>query len=182
MKSISIYCRIIVITCLLIQTVSAQQVHEPAKAQLIKEWERAKAYTKEYLDAMPADKYSFKAQDSVRSFAGQMLHLASGNVFLASTGIGKERIWAGRNLEASASAQSKDSVTYLVMTSYDYVIDGIKSLDAYKLDEKVKDARNREETRIVWIQKAFEHQTHHRGQATIYIRLVGIKPPPEKLF
>ena len=77
MKSTSIYCRIIVITCLLIQTVSAQQVHEPAKAQLIKEWERAKAYTKEYLDAMPADKYSFKAQDSVRSFAGQMLHLDS---------------------------------------------------------------------------------------------------------
>ena len=182
MKSSSIYCRIIVITCLLIQTVSAQQVHEPAKAQLIKEWERAKAYTKEYLDAMPADKYSFKAQDSVRSFAGQMLHLASGNVFLASTGTGKDRIWTGRNLEASPSAQSKDSVTYFVMTSYDYVIDGIKSLDAYKLDEKVKNARNMEETRIVWIQKAFEHQTHHRGQATIYIRLVGIKPPPEKLF
>jgi len=182
MKSSSIYCRIIVITCLLIQTVSAQQVHEPAKAQLIKEWERAKAYTKEYLDAMPADKYSFKAQDSVRSFAGQMLHLASGNVFLASTGTGKDRIWTGRNLEASPSAQSKDSVTYFVMTSYDYVIDGIKSLDAYKLDEKVKNARNMEETRIVWTQKAFEHQTHHRGQATIYIRLVGIKPPPEKLF
>lgn len=181
MKLTSIYCRITVITCLLIQTVSAQ-VHEPAKAQMIKDWERAKAFTKEYLDAMPADKYSFKAQDSVRSFAGQMLHLASGNVFLSSTGTGKERIWAGRNLEASATAQTKDSVTYFVMTSYDYVIDGIKSLDAYKLDDKVKNSRNNEETRYVWIQKAFEHQTHHRGQATIYIRLVGIKPPNEKLF
>ena len=31
---------------------------------------------------MPADKYSFKANDSVRSFAQQMLHLAGGNVYL----------------------------------------------------------------------------------------------------
>ena len=30
--------------------------------------------------------------------------------------------------------------------------------------------------------KTFEHQTHHRGQATIYIRLQGIKPPEERLF
>jgi uncharacterized damage-inducible protein DinB len=30
--------------------------------------------------------------------------------------------------------------------------------------------------------KTFEHQTHHRGQTTIYIRLLGIRPPQEKLF
>jgi uncharacterized damage-inducible protein DinB len=30
--------------------------------------------------------------------------------------------------------------------------------------------------------KTFEHQTHHRGQTTIYIRTQGIKPPQEKLF
>ncbi|HET9745897.1 MAG TPA: DinB family protein [Chitinophagaceae bacterium] len=30
--------------------------------------------------------------------------------------------------------------------------------------------------------KAFEHQNHHRGQTTIYIRAQGIKPPEERLF
>jgi hypothetical protein len=38
------------------------------------------AYTVDYLNAMPADKYSFKATDSTRSFAQQMLHLAQANV------------------------------------------------------------------------------------------------------
>ena len=33
-----------------------------------------------------------------------------------------------------------------------------------------------------WMKKAFEHQTHHRGQCTIYLRMAGIAPPPEKLF
>ncbi len=39
------------------------------KAMLVKDWERAKAYTQDYMKTMPAAKYSFKAMDSVRSFA-----------------------------------------------------------------------------------------------------------------
>ncbi|MCW3088251.1 MAG: DinB family protein, partial [Sediminibacterium sp.] len=50
-----------------------------------------------------------------------------------------------------------------------------------KLGEHVKRGPY-DETRLAWIMKAFEHQTHHRGQATIYIRLQGIRPPAEKLL
>ena len=39
-----------------------------------------------------------------------------------------------------------------------------------------------EVTRFALMMKTFEHQTHHRGQTTIYIRLVGIRPPQERLF
>ena len=67
------------------------------------------------------------------------------------------------------------------MASYDFVIEGIKNLDASKFLERTGRG-NFMETRMTWILKAFEHQTHHRGQTTIYIRLVGIKPPNEKLF
>ena len=57
--------------------------NELLKQQLVKDWERAKAYTEEYLDAMPANKYNFQATDSVRSFAQQMLHLAQANAGMA---------------------------------------------------------------------------------------------------
>jgi uncharacterized damage-inducible protein DinB len=70
-----------------------------------------------------------------------------------------------------------------VITSYDYALDAIKNMDASKMAEKYKHPRrNLEETRLAWLLKAFEHQTHHRGQTTIYIRLAGIKPPNERLF
>lgn len=157
------------------------QFNESVKAQLVKEWQRARAYTLEYLDAMPKDKYGFKAQDSIRSFAQQMLHLAQDIVIMVSLGTGKERIWQGQILEQRPSAQSADSVRYFVKVGYDFGIDGIKNIDASKFEEKVKN-RNFEETRFAWLLKAFEHQTHHRGQTTIYIRLLGIRPPPEKLF
>jgi len=160
---------------------SQNSMNEAVKQQLVKDWERAKAYTKEYLDAMPKDKYDFRAQDSVRTFAQQMLHLAQANMGLSANGTGKDRIWQGRMLEQTKTAQSPDSVNYYVMASYDFAIDGIKNMDATKLEEKNKRG-NFDESRFAWLLKAFEHQTHHRGQTTIYIRLLGIKPPNEKLF
>jgi uncharacterized damage-inducible protein DinB len=154
---------------------------EDMKAQFIKDWERAKAYTIEYLNAMPADKYSFKAHDSIRSFAQQMLHLAQGNIGLVGTATGEFASFARANLEGSPTAQTKDSVMWYVTTSYDVAINGIKKLSTSAYGEKAK-FFNFEETKYAWLLKAFEHQTHHRGQTTIYIRLVGIKPPQEKLF
>ena len=43
---------------------------------LVKEWQRAKAYTKEYLDAMPENGYSLKPTKEMRTFSGQVLHLS----------------------------------------------------------------------------------------------------------
>src|SRR5471032_2261685 len=60
------------------------------QAQMVDEWKRAKVYTKEYLDAMPADGYGFKPTPEIRSFAQQMLHLADANYFFISTASGKK--------------------------------------------------------------------------------------------
>jgi uncharacterized damage-inducible protein DinB len=161
--------------------VANAQSPEDLKTQIIKDWERAKSYTQDYLNTMPADKYSFKATDSVRSFAQQMIHLAQGTVFIISTGAGSQPIFGERDIEHSAGAQSKDSVAYFVNASYDYAINTIKNLDVSKFTETAK-AFGMEMPRWIWLMKAFEHQTHHRGQTTIYIRLVGLKPPGERLF
>jgi uncharacterized damage-inducible protein DinB len=155
---------------------------EDIKAQMVKEWERAKAFTVDYLNTMPADKYSFKAMDSVRSFAQQMLHLAQGNLFLMSNATDqKPPAFLQADLEHSTTAGTKDSVMYYVTSSYDYCINVVKTSDINKWGEKKK-LFSYEETRFALMMKTFEHQAHHRGQATIYIRLVGVKPPNEKLF
>ncbi len=52
--------------------------------QLIKDWERAKVYTKEYLDVMPEEGYAFKPTPEMRSFADEMMHLANGNFGMAA--------------------------------------------------------------------------------------------------
>jgi uncharacterized damage-inducible protein DinB len=164
--------------------VNAQSLSADAiKAQMVKDWERAKAYTIDYLNTMPENKYSFKAVDSLRSFAMQMLHLASGNVFIMMNATGQPPLsWLSPDIENRATAQKKDSVTYYVTTSYDYCINAVKNFDSNKWGEKTKMFNTYEETRFALMNKTFEHQGHHRGQTTIYIRLQGIKPPQERLF
>lgn len=152
------------------------------KSQMVKDWERAKAYTVDYLNTMPAEKYSFKADDSIRSFAQQMLHLSQGNLLLMSTATGQPPLsFLQSDLEHSATAQKKDSVMYYITASYDYCISAVKNSDISKWSEKKK-IFGFEETTLALMMKAFEHQSHHRGQTTIYIRLQGIKPPQERLF
>src|SRR6187455_2879104 len=108
------YIVIIAFTILCLPHAGISQSNDSLKAQLIKDWQRAKDYTKLYLDKMPADKYGYRPLDSIRSFAEQMLHLAQGNVGLMANGIGKQPLFMGRNLEKTKSATTKDSVVYFV--------------------------------------------------------------------
>jgi uncharacterized damage-inducible protein DinB len=178
-KTIAVFTSILLITQL---SASAQNITgSDIKDQFIKDWERAKSYTLDYLNTMPADKYSFKAVDSIRSFAQQMLHLASGNVGLIQLASGAKADFPGRGLETSPTAQNKDSVVYYVTKSYDFAIQSVKDFDPAKFGETITLGNNKV-TRFALFEKAFEHQTHHRGQTTIYIRLQGIRPPNERLF
>jgi uncharacterized damage-inducible protein DinB len=162
---------------------SAQALsNDDLKKMMADDWVRAKAYTGEYLNTMPADKYSFKANDSTRSFAQQMLHLATANVFLMATANDQPPLpWVSFDLEKRTTAQSADSVMYYVNASYDYCLNAAKNSDVSKWKDKVT-LFGFETTKFGLLQKVFEHQTHHRGQTTIYIRLNNIKPPQEKLF
>ncbi|MGB8190846.1 MAG: DinB family protein [Chitinophagaceae bacterium] len=182
MKKLSLQLCFAVFAFLSVSKIQAQSL-EAVKAQMVKDWERAKEYTKEYLNTMPADKYSLKAQDSVRSFAQQMLHLAAANVFLMSNVSSEKPLaWLSFTLEKQAGAQSKDSVVYYVMSSYDYAINTVKNSVISQWGDVKKLFGRFDETKFAIMNKTFEHQTHHRGQTTIYIRLAGIKPPEEKLF
>mgnify|MGYP006148121445 FL=1 len=148
---------------------------------MVKDWERAKAYTKEYLDAMPAEGYALKPTAEMRSFAQQMLHLTDGNYGFASTATGVASP-VGMGESEKAADQSKENVTKLVMAGYDFVINSIKTMTPAQLNETTKLFGRFEMTKGKALEKCFEHQTHHRGQTTVYIRLASATPPQEKLF
>lgn len=149
--------------------------------EMVKEWERAKAYTKEYLDAMPESGYSLKPTPEMRSFAEQMLHLADANYGLVAAATGEKSPMGRGELEKN-SEKTKENVTNKVMESYDFVIDLVKKMTPAQLGEKIKLFDRFDLSREMALAKGFEHQTHHRGQTTVYLRLAGVKPPEEKLF
>lgn len=169
----------ILLTFLVLGAVSA--ISGQTVSDLTADWERAKAFTLEYLEAMPADKYGFKATPEVRSFAQQMLHLTDANYGFTATAAGIESPVAFGESEKTADI-SKPNVIKLVTAGYDFVIKGLQGLNDTQLKETVTLFDRFELTRGQAFAKLFEHQTHHRGQATIYLRLAGVTPPGEKLF
>ncbi len=163
---------------------SFHNANKPAERKdvIVAAWERAKAYTKEYLDAATEEVYSFKPTPEMRSFGEQMHHLAVDNYKITNAVVvGVASPSQFRDLEKE-TLKTKAEITKAVLESYDFVIAIIKGLDEAKLGNTVKMFNKWDTTVEDGLNKAFEHQTHHRGQTTVYLRLKGIKPPTEKLF
>jgi uncharacterized damage-inducible protein DinB len=149
---------------------------------LVKEWGRAKAYTKAYLDAMPDSGYSFKPTPEMRSFAEQMLHLTDGDYLLIPLATNVKSPFGEGELEKSTTDKSKANITKIVLAGYDFVIASVGKMTQSDLNTRIIVFDRFDLTREQVLSKAFEHQTHHRGQTTVYLRLSGIKPPQETLF
>ncbi|MDB5007200.1 MAG: damage-inducible protein DinB [Mucilaginibacter sp.] len=171
--------RLALLLTVLVTFASTSVYAQFTKAQMVEEWQRAKVYTKEYLDAMPADGFGFKPTPEIRSFAQQMLHLADANYFFIATASGKPNP-LGKSAEKTISP-TKEETTKAVMDSYDFVISTLKDMAPAQMEETVS-LEGHTVSKSAVFGKAFEHQTHHRGQTTIYLRLKGITPPAEKLF
>ncbi|MDH3710807.1 MAG: DinB family protein [Cyclobacteriaceae bacterium] len=154
---------------------------DATKDALIADYERSKAMTLAYIEAMPEDKFDFKPSPESMSFADQMLHIAQGTIGLSANGTGAERIYADVKLTEDPAFKTKGEVTRLVTEAMDFAIKGINEMDGTTFGEVVERGPFKV-TRLGWIQKANEHTGHHRGQCASYLRQAGVTPPQYKLF
>ena len=154
---------------------------------MIKDWERAKKFTQAYLDSSNDKSVAYKPSDKTpRTFGGQLLHLAEVNYGLGKAGTGKPTEMGFGMLEKNEQIKTKVELTKAVIDSYDYVLSGLRDMDdkqlmdtcSIQLGPNFKPTMTKGEM----ISKLFEHQTHHRGQATQYLRAQGLTPPQEMLF
>lgn len=149
--------------------------------QLVQDWQRAKAFTLEYIQAFPQDQFAFQPIEGERSFAAQYLHISDAIVsFICSATDKKPYIEMG-SLEKSNETDAQ-KVADEVSRAYDFAISSIGDLTEEQLHEKVTLFGQFELTREQVIRKCFEHQTHHRAQTAVYLRLNGVVPPAMKLF
>jgi len=171
-------------------TFSAFALHEEPKDEIsdgkemmIADWKWAKEYTLAYIESMPESGINYRPTDSVRSFAEQMLHIASANVGIVAAVSGlPPTIEDVRELEKNESLKNKAALAEVVGKAYDYVIASIEATSGEKLNETIKLFGQFEMKGSVAIHKAFIHQNHHRGQTAVYIRLAGGTPAQMKLF
>ena len=152
----------------------------PASQEAERTWKRAKQWTLQYIDAMPEAALNFKPVPEVRSFAEQMLHLAFWNYGLVDALADKPSPYGQKqeDFEKREDLKKKAALRKVVEESYDFVLAVLPKYDEAQWAEPTK-FFNSKATRRMILTIALDHQTHHRGQTTMYLRLKGVTPPPE---
>jgi len=151
------------------------------KDALVKHWKTTADFTMAVAQAMPADSYNFRPTPEEMSFGQLMIHIGSADLNACAIASGKPRPTIPPNIsqagkEGSPEA-SKDNVVEFLTSSFDFCNQAVASITAERLNEIVG-PENRKMTAFEWLWAYFTHTAHHRGQAEVYLRLKGIKPPP----
>lgn len=134
--------------------------------------------------AMPADKYGFapargifatsqKTQfDSVRSFVGQVTHLAQANYFF----FGWSGIKPDRDVKAIGSITNKDEALAALEASFTYAHKAIATITTENAFVAIKPIDGYS-TRVTIAAFAAAHGNDHYGQMVEYLRMNGLVPP-----
>jgi len=136
-------------------------------------WQRSVDYTQRVAQAMPADKYNFKPEEGFMSFGEQLLHIA-GNVEYLTEKITGERV-SFYDRDRSATLTKADIIRIL-QEANSYVAGLILTISQETLEEEVSFS-NVKMSRENLFYLLRDHQTHHRGQAVVYLRLNKIEVP-----
>jgi uncharacterized damage-inducible protein DinB len=140
---------------------------------LVKHWQTSKALTLAVAEAMPEQDYTFKATPSEMSFGEQMNHIAKGNTNYCAAASGATNPLTGSLDNSKASAEKN------LTTAYDFCISGLEKMSDGDVT-KMKGSGTRQASAFELFWGGFTHAAHHRGQAEVYLRLKGIKPPEYK--
>jgi uncharacterized damage-inducible protein DinB len=161
--------------CLVVSLAGSLGAGDPL-AELKARWATSKAFTLEVAGLMPAGSYDFKPTPEEMSFAALMNHIATANEYRFSQ-------VAGITYEVPAGPTrvpaDKAAVIERLTDSFDRCAALLGGLTDAQLNQsyKVDWVGMPEATGRQILGGMFTHTAHHRGQAEVYLRLKGIKPP-----
>jgi len=124
-------------------------------------------------EAMPPDQYSFRPHAESMSFGQLILHIATTN-YQFCAGL-KDSV-----APALPSPTEKPDVVKFLNDSFDYCSAVIPKLTEEQLDQMHDSPDGRLAGREILL-AMYIHVAHHRGQAEIYLRDRGIRPPSYRI-
>lgn len=149
------------------------------KEALVKHWKITGDFTIAVAKLMPAEDYSFRPVPEELSFSQLMVQIAGANMNACSNASGMKRppipdeiaeAVRGEKLDAG-----KEHVVKFLATTFEFCNLAVAAMTPEMLDAVV--GTTRKMTGFEWLWAYFTHTAHHRGQAEVYLRVKGIKPP-----
>jgi hypothetical protein len=152
---------------------------QPMKDALVKHWKTTGEFTIAVAKMMPADQYGFRPVPEELSFGQIMIQVAGANAGACATASGMTRPATPANLASALKDEKvnidKETAVKFLADTFDFCNQAVASMTQEKLDAVV--GGQRKMTGFEWLWAYFTHTAHHRGQAEVYLRVKGIKPP-----
>lgn len=135
---------------------------------------------------MPEDKFSFTPENlliknsdfkGVRSFAGQIVHIATDNILIWSAITGDSVRADITDVNGPKDIKTKEDVIAYLKSSFAVGRKAIATLTEKNAMDMIQ-FRWRKLPRLDLVFYALTHANEHYGQMVLYLRMCGIVPPP----
>lgn len=136
-------------------------------------------------EAMPEDKFDFTPESlkieksnfkDVRTFGGQILHLATDNIFMWSAITGDSVRADIEDVNGPKTLKTKKEIIEYLKSSFAIGHKAISTLTSQNAMDEI-DYMWRKLPRLDLTFYALTHSNEHYGQMVVYLRLCGIIPP-----
>jgi uncharacterized damage-inducible protein DinB len=156
-----------------IMSVGAKGVAGEAAREYAKHFEALRKLSVAVAEAMPAKEYGFRPHPESMDFAALMSHIATTN-YQFCAGL------KDSNPPTLPSPTEKEAVVKFLADSFEYCAAVIPTLTEEQLT-KAHDSPDGHLPGREILLAMYVHVAHHRGQAEIYLRDRGIRPPSYRI-
>lgn len=147
-------------------------------------WQDARVGVIQELENIPADRFDFRPSPEVRSVEElaehilEVAYLMTGELTREDTDFRRAPLpqlldlYAGPAREASGKAQQLD----LLRTQLDEGMEKFREAGELAMLQLIERFDGQKGTKLAWLQHGIAQEMYHRGQLTLYQRLMGIEP------
>jgi DinB superfamily len=146
---------------------------DPVASSLRLQLQRAQNNIVGAVEAMPADKFSYKPTADQITFAHLVVHIASSNNALCA----KVADVPAPKVDEPKETESKDQLVAAVKASFNFCSEALAKMDDSKLGDDVELFGGRHFPRAMGALGLAGGWADHYGAAAMYLRLNGILPP-----
>lgn len=141
------------------------------------DWQSLEETVVNAADAMPADKFTFKATPAQRTYAEQLMHIVEVNGMLYAT-LGAKTPAPAINM----MARTKPEVMTALRQSFDYGEAIVKEFGDAQLTARIAPPpfMGPSSSRLRVIYFIMQHTQDTYGQLVVYLRLNGVVPPASR--
>lgn len=174
-------------------TAGRAQAPSGFQAELLDDWSGTRDHLIQLAEAIPADKYSWRPRDGVRSVSEVFVHIAAANYVMLSAmgaklpaeyfpGAGEHpsvQTLVPRMRSLQKTVTAKEDVERMLKDSLDRFRGHFSQLTQADLDRPADWFGSKTTVRGMSL-RLFAHDNEHYGQMIAYARVIGVVPPWSK--